>query len=224
MIDLIGADGTTPFTVALAMMLVLALLEGVGALIGYGLSNVIDSALPDFDVDLDIDAPDVSSPGPLSALFGWLCIGKVPFLVLLILLLTFFGLIGLFIQASAMATLGFVLPTWIAAFAALLASLPPVRWSALGIAKIMPRDETEAVEQSSFVGRVARITLGEARQGHPAESRLTDQFGQTHYVMVTPDVSDQTFPQGAEVLLVKHLGGSRYGVIANPHSSLSDAT
>ena len=41
--------------VALTIMLLLGLIEGIGMVIGLGISDLIDGLLPDFDVDADLD-------------------------------------------------------------------------------------------------------------------------------------------------------------------------
>jgi len=218
MLDLLGAEGTLPFSVALALMLLLALLEGVGMLLGAGLSSLIDSLLP--DIDLDVDGPDVQSPGPLSALLGWLYIGRVPFLVVLVLGLTFFGISGLVLQSTLQAATGRMLPAWLASIPALGLALPLTRWSASTLARVLPRDETEAVSADSFVGRIATITLGTARPGSPAQARLRDQYGQTHYVLVEPH-GEEPLVQGTQVLLVEQRG-SRFAAIVNPNPALTE--
>ena len=50
------APGNLPFAVALIVMGGLTALEVLGTLLGMGLSQLIDSALPDFDLGLDADA------------------------------------------------------------------------------------------------------------------------------------------------------------------------
>ena len=65
------------------------------------------------------------------------------------------------------------------------------------------------------------ITLGAAQTGSPAEGRLTDEHGQSHYVMVEPDVEGERFEQGTHVLLVR-MDGARFRVIRNPTDSLVD--
>ncbi|MEL6964311.1 MAG: OB-fold-containig protein, partial [Pseudomonadota bacterium] len=73
----------------------------------------------------------------------------------------------------------------------------------------------------SFVGRVATITLGSARLGQPAQAKLQDQHGQTHYVMVEPDRQDITFEQGSRVLLVARARGV-FRAIKNKNNALID--
>jgi hypothetical protein len=222
MLDLITADANLPFVVALGLVLALALLEGVGLLLGAGLSGMLDHLVPDSllpEVDLDVDAPDLGSPGPVSALLGWLYVGRVPMLIILILGLTCFGIVGLILQSAAEAVLTRPLPAWLASLPALLLALPLIRISARGMARLMPSDETEAVSPDSFVGRIAVITLGTARPGSSAEARVKDRYGQSHYIRVEPD-GDAALDQGSEVLLVQQRGNV-FLAIANPNPVLS---
>lgn len=88
-------------------------------------------------------------------------------------------------------------------------------------AKSESLDVTEVVSEDAFIGRVAMLTLGEARQGHPAQARLRDGWGQTHYVLVEPDEKESTFKQGDHVLLVRR-EGSVFRAIENPSEALVD--
>jgi hypothetical protein len=224
MLEFLTADGNQPFTVALAVMLIIAVIEGVTSLLGAGLSELIDALLPDMDLDVDVDldaAEGVASGNSLSRLLGWLRIGQVPVLILLVVFLTAFGLIGLGIQSFSQGALGFLFPGWIASIPALFLSLPVVRVLGGGLAKIMPKDETDAVSEASFVGRVAVITLGNARRGYPAEARLKDEHGQLHYVMVEPDSDAEELEQGTTVLLVKQ-ESSVFRAIRNTSDALID--
>ena len=64
------------------------------------------------------------------------------------------------------------------------------------------------------------IIRGEALAGQPAEAKLQDRFGQTHYLLVEPDDEAGRFVEGDEVLLVQG-SGSRFRGIPNPHAALS---
>ncbi len=221
MLDLITADANLPFVVAFGLVLALALLEGVGLLLGAGLSGLLDHLLPDsLAPELDLDAPDMATPGPISALLGWLYVGRVPMLVILILGLAYFGIAGLMLQSAAEALLTGPLPAWLASLPALLIALPLIRWSARGLARMIPSDETEAVSADSFVGRIAVITLGTARPGSSAEARVKDRYGQSHYIRVEPD-GDGALSQGSEVLLIRQRGNV-FLAIDNPSPALRD--
>ena len=145
----------------------------------------------------------------------------MPALILLVVLLTGFGLIGLTIQATTHNMLGIYLPAAIAVIPALLLSLPIVRVFGGFLGKIMPKDETDAVSVDTLIGRIATITIGEAKKGRPAEARTKDIHGTTHYLMVEPDSEELSFKAGEQVLLVQRQGAV-FTVIANPNPHLVD--
>jgi Inner membrane protein YqiJ, N-terminal/Inner membrane protein YqiJ, OB-fold len=235
MLETFFSPATTPFAVAICLMLFIAAVEVVGALMGIPASAMLDSLIPEIDVDLDVEVdyaggaldgdvpniPNAPSAGPLSQILGWLCVGKVPILVLLIVFLTAFGLSGIFIQSIAQGLIGVPFPAFIAAIPALAAAIPVTRVSGLALSKLMPKEQTEAVSQKHFIGKVAIIVRGKARKGSPAEAKLTDSFGQTHYVLIEPDDETESFMQGTEVIIVKQLG-SIYRAILNTSAALSN--
>jgi hypothetical protein len=217
MISFLLASQNMPFTVALAVMLIIAFIEGASTLLGAGIFSFIDSLLP----ELDIDSPDFESSGLFSKLLGWLRIGEVPAIMLLVIFLTAFGLIGLGLQSFAQKTLGSLLPGSFASIPAVLLGFPIVRLCGGILGKLMPKDETEAVAETSFIGRIAVITLGNASPGNPAEAKLRDKFGQAHYVMVEPDESDERFENGTQVVLVSQQGAI-FKAIRNKSDALVD--
>ena len=221
MINFLLASQNVPFTVALTIMLIIAFLEGVSTLLGAGIFSFIDSLLPELDIAADIDSPDFESSGLFSKLFSWLRIGEVPVIMLLVIFLTAFGLIGLGLQSFAQRTLGTLLPGSFASISAVLLGFPIVRLFGGILAKIMPKDETEAVAEASFIGRIAVITLGNASPGNPAEAKLSDKCGQAHYVMVEPDESDERFENGTQVVLVSQQGAI-FKAIRNKSDALVD--
>lgn len=230
MLDFLLQPENIAFSVALALMLGIAILEGVMTVLGAGLSGLLDNLLPeslqaDFDLDLDSEldgtALEAASPSALSKLLGWLCVGRVPILVLLVAFLLSFGLAGVLIQKVTFLVAGGLLPGWLAWIPALGLALPPTRWMGRAVARIIPSDESSAVSVDSFIGRTAVITLGTARAGAPAQARLKDQHGQSHYVMVEPDNSDQELVSGMTVLLVRRVN-STFLAIENTSAALAD--
>jgi len=210
-------DGNVVFSTAIVLMLFIAIMEGVLMLIGFGVSQVFDSLLP--DMELNTDMPDGYQANGLSRLLGWIRFGQVPALVILILFLTIFGLLGIGLQLMANTLIGATLPPWLASIPAILLTLPLVRISTGLLQNIALKDETEAISSSTFVGNVAIITLGIAKKDCPAEARFTDKFGTTHYTMVEPD-GDQTYSQGDKVLLVEQVG-SIFKVIKSQNQHLT---
>ena len=186
---MLGAPENVIFAAALLLMLLIGAVEAVG--LGAG----------SFGADLEVDAD--TSGGDLLA---WLGVGRVPLLVLLVAFLAIFGTLGLAGQQVAAALLGGPVTPWIAAPVAALASLPITGIAARGLARVLPQDETTAIELDDLVGRSATVVTGRAEHGSPARARIEDRHGQPHYLMVEPDRPGPTFREGDPVLLVRREG------------------
>lgn len=217
MFDFLTAGPNLPFAVALALMLLLAAVELIGFALGLGASDFLDGLLPEFD---GADGSELAGASLADRFMGWLHFGKVPVLILLAVFLTGFGFLGLALQGVIHAVTGAMLPGWLAAVAVVPLALPWVRIVGGGVARVMPRDETQVVSRSALVGRVATIVIGTARAGSPAQAKVRDQHGQTHYVMVEPDQAEDSFGAGEAVLLIAETGAT-YRVIRNDNPALS---
>ena len=205
--------GLAPFTIALLLMAFILVFELAGALFGTPASELLDKALP----DLDADAPD---PGALSGLLSWLYVGRAPMLILLAAFLVAFGLTRLVLQAIIKSIFGFHIWSWLAAIPAIAAALPFVRVVGRFFSRVLRQEESDAVSRTTFIGKVAVVVRGEARRGFPAEAKLRDLTGTTHYVLVEPDEDDGVFSSGSEVLLVEQ-AGAIFRAIINPSRALS---
>ena len=239
MIELLFDPANLAFSLSLAVMFGIAAVEGATTLLGAALSSVVESALPHLDLDLDLDidldaaaGADVDGPtgsiahvgdahgsghavsghGPLVSVLGWLRVGQLPVLILLIVFLTTFGLAGLGVQSLAHGLLGSFLPASVAWLPALGLSAPIFRLASGVTARFMPKDETSAVSHDTFVGCVGVVTIGTARAGHPAEVRVRDTFGKSHYVMVEPEEIGEEIHAGEPVLLVRRAGSRFHGI------------
>lgn len=219
MTDFLFASQNLPFAVALAIMALLTLLEFLAIVLAGHTSHVLDGLLPELHLG-DVDGSEIAAASFLDRFLGWLHFGQIPVLMLLAIFLLSFGFLGLALQGVLRNALGFMLPGWLAALAVLPLSLPCVRVGGSVLAKIMPRDETQSVSAQSFIGQVATIVLGTARIGSPAQARLKDKHGQSHYVMVEPDQDDEQFEAGDAVLIVSQ-AGINYRVIRADNAALT---
>lgn len=193
MLETFLAPENVPFAAALVLMVMIGIVEAVG--LGAGAAHL--------DAHADVDGSD---------LLGWLGVGEVPLLMLLVVFLALFGIIGLTLQQVAAAMIGASISPWIAAPVAFLVSLPLLGFSARGLARIMPGDETTAVGLDSLIGKRATITVGAASHGCPAQARVRDVHGQSHYVMIEPNDDRQTIAAGETVLLVRREGNVFIGL------------
>lgn len=175
---LINAPDNLIFGVALMVMLLLGVLELISLLLG-GINDWINGLLPDSltettHAEVGLDATDA---GIFIRFLSWLYIGKIPLLMLIVVFLAVFGLLGYGVQTMAALLFGSYLHGALAAVITWLLALPLVRLVAAGLYRILPRDETTAIQQENLVGRVGIIVLGDAKIGSPAQVRVKDAYG-----------------------------------------------
>lgn len=206
--SLFAAPQNLPFGIGFALIVGIALLEGLGMLISMSPSNLLDDLLPEIHGDSGLDR-----------VLGWLHVGKVPALVLLLLFLSGYTVFGYSLQIVTNGLFGGYLPAWLAGLLAVPAGMTTVRGLGSLIAHIIPRDETSAVSEQSLIGRVGIIVSGNAQRGLAAQAKVKDEHGRSHYMMVEPDIDGEVFAEGAQVLLVRK-AGAFYRCIANPHPTL----
>ena len=208
-----------PFSITLVVFGVIGALQIITMLIGFGLFDWMDNLLPEIDMDLgadvdaDVELPDIPLIGQI---LGWLNVGKVPVIISILLLALLFSFIGLGIQSGVYGVFETFIPPIFAAPGALILAIYPFKLGNAFLAKILPNDETYAVSQDQLVGKVARITIGTASEGKPAEAKVKDRFGKTHYVMVEPDESGSQFSEGSAVVLVTCEHGHYRAIPADP--------
>ena len=191
------------FSVSLCLMLLLGIVECLLLIIGSTSQGFLDQFIP--DQLLETHPPNVelnADHGVFVQFLDWLYLGRVPVLVWLIIFLTTYALFGFIVQAIFYNFTQTYFPLWIIAPACFILCMPIVRICAAIIAKIIPQDETTAIHSDELIGRTAQVILGEAKQHYPAQAKVIDQFGQTHYILVEPE-SDETFQQGQNVILTQ---------------------
>lgn len=189
------------FSTALVVVLGIGVLELIALLVGGSVTSMMDGVIG--------DTPEAGG-------LAWLHVGRLPFLVILVLFLTAFSLLGFTLQGVVATIFGQGLPALAATPLALIGALPVTRATGSVLMRIMPRDESAAITAASFVGRTVTLTAGDASPGKAAEARFQDEYGQTHYVMVEPEVSAPCFRAGDRVLLVRELSVGRYRASPNP--------
>jgi membrane protein implicated in regulation of membrane protease activity len=189
--DILLAPDVRPFAVAAAIMVSLGGIELLTMIVGFSISELVGH-------DFALDSETHSTIG---GLFLWINAGRLPLLILLILALGIFSIAGFLLQAIAHGV-GAILPVSIAALAAAGLSLPAIRVTSRAVARIIPRDETYAVNDADFVGHVAEVAIGPLDQGLPGRVRLKDVFGNWHSVAARASADSAPLPVGARVLLV----------------------
>ena len=224
-LDFFLAAENTSFAVAGIVTLAIGAMQILGLILGLGLSEAFENLLPDAEVDLDaslegdidvdLDAdPSLGEASLLGQFFGWLNVGRVPVLVLLLTFLTSFAVTGYIVQAVALGVTG-LLPSLLVGPLALAAALPATRATSRVLGRILPKEETYAISPEELVGEIATVTLGPIRRRTAGKARVMDAHGNLHFVRVRSARPDASFDVGAEVLLVRR-EGSIFEAIAPP--------
>lgn len=219
-IDQLGTAPFLPFSIAGGVLLALVALELLTALIGKPASALVDHVFGHGIAPLDghagVDHADAQGSHGLDDLpahargtpvgaIDWLNVGRVPALVLLMLLLAAFAVSGFFIQGLTSGVIA-PLPWPLAAVAAGVVAVFVTRRLSRMIGSVMPRDETYVVDTGTLVGLTGIVTLGPARVGVVAKARFRDRHGNTHFPRVEPFDPVDVFAQGEAVLGVEVRG------------------
>ncbi|PWE55625.1 hypothetical protein DEM27_13125 [Metarhizobium album] len=203
--------GTAPFWIALLTVAGLGIVELVSVLLGGSASGLIDDGLGHHGHHV----PDHSEAGLLGGWMSWLNAGGVPILVLAVILLSAFAAAGFAIQAMWSNVTGGPMPLYAAMTGAVAVAIPVTRWTSNGISKIIPRDETNAVEQADFIGLVGIVTLGPLDQGNPGTVRVKDRFDNIH-ILRTRAAPGHVIATGEQVLIVDGEAGLFQAIPAPP--------
>jgi hypothetical protein len=189
--DILLAPDVRPFAIAAAIMVALGVIELLTTLVGLSIGELVGK-----DIGLESD-----SHNALGGLFLWINAGRLPLLILIMLALGVFSIGGFLLQGLA-HMIGTAVPVGVAALAAAAGSIPVIRTTSRGISRVIPRDETYAVSESDFVGKVAVVSIGPLDQGLPGRVRLKDVFGNWHTAPARASLDSAPLPVGASVLLV----------------------
>ncbi|KQT56983.1 hypothetical protein ASG52_02585 [Methylobacterium sp. Leaf456] len=189
--------GLFPFTLAALVMAGLVLVEVLSLLAGQSASGALDGVIGHDDIMVGETAEGLSP----AALLSWINLGRVPFLILLILGLAIFALAGLILQGFAAALLA-PLPALAAVPLAAGATLPALRLTTRTVARLIPRDESYAVTADDLVGATAEVTLGPLDQGLPGQVQARDRYGNVHFLRARAAADANPMATGTRVLLV----------------------
>lgn len=169
--------GTEPFWLALMVVAGLGIVEVLSLLLGASISGLLDDGF-------GFHGPGHADAGVLGGWMSWLNAGGVPMLVLVVAFFSIFAASGFVLQSVASNILA-PLPLLMAVPTAIALALPVTRWSSRGLARIIPRDESNVVSQAELIGLLGTVTLGPLDQGNPGNVRVRDRHGNIHLLRAT---------------------------------------
>ena len=192
-----------PFAIAAMMIVIVGGVEVTSMVVGASISELVGHAI---DFDHGGDNAFINA-------VAWLNVGGVPLLVFMVLILGMFSITGFLIQDIARAVAG-PLPLIAAVPLACAASVPLVRGTSRLVSRIIPKDETYAVQLSDLVGRVGSVSVGPLDQGLPGRVRVKDAHDNWHTVTASAAPNSAPLPVGAAVLLVDRSEGHFVAIAA----------
>jgi len=185
MLDITGflvAGPNLPFLVAGCVVLALLLIELVMLTVGQSMM-LFDSSL---DLNLDLDGngiPDHLETG--WGLSGLLNPGHLPSTLFLVVFCGLFSLIGVSAQWTWFRSMGEMAPVFLSVPVTLVPTLALTRWFSVGLARVMPQVETNAVTLESLAGQLGVLTVGPIKGlEDKGMARFTDDHGVDHTVLV----------------------------------------
>lgn len=213
-LDYLLAPENVTFALAAGLLAVISVLQVASFLLGFAPLSGVDDWLGG-DLDLSVD----HTPTFGEALLSLIGVGKVPVVFSFLFFLFAYACIGYGLQ-WVIGALGFGLwPAWLASLAAFVVSLPVLRGGNEVLGKLIPGDESLAVSEATFIGKLAVVTLGTATYRRSAEAKLEDDHGRTQYVQVVSDLEEESFRAGEEVVIVGKRG-SEFTVVRGPAALL----
>lgn len=190
-------DQNLPFAIALAILGMLVVLEILGLALGASPSSMADELMA-FDIE-----------GALpSGWLAWLGTDRGPSYLWLIVFLGCFGSAGLIVNALAEVVAGAPLGWALSVPGAFVLGLVLTSAATRGAARVLPAEESNASDVSSLEGLSAVVRQGVARKGYPAQAKLTDGHGQSHFPMVEPIDEGVELSPGEEVVLIRKAKGT----------------
>ncbi|WGW04326.1 OB-fold-containig protein [Tropicibacter oceani] len=167
--------------------------------------DTADLELPGFaDTDLDVDGQLPDAANGMGGVAAWLGFGRMPALIWLGAVFFAFGAGGIAVQSIAVSVLGSALPATLVTVPVLVLAFGFARKFGAIFARLLPKTETQSLSERHLGRRPGIITQGTAARGRPAEVRVTDRYGNTHYLRAEPLRDDIAIPQGTEVLVLRH--------------------
>ena len=210
-LDFLVGPATKPFSIAECILIGMTLLEIVALTIGTSLSAKLDAILHLDHAEADAhvggahDGIHAAEHGLFETVWDWFNKGRVPLLILLMIMLGVFGATGHALQGVAHATIGY-LPTGLACLIAGIVTIPITRRITRIVGRIVPRDETYVIHNEDLIGTVVTITLGPVTDQEIGRSRLLDRHGNQHFPWVRGANQNMRIEEGARALIVSRKG------------------
>lgn len=198
--DFLVASPNTTFLVAGCVVAGIFILEILLLIVGHS------TMMTHGDVDLTLDLDGNGIPDYLEGshvhLGDWFNPGHIPVTMFLVLFCGLLSLIGYTGQWMYLGQTGQLAGPLLAVPIVLVPTLAISRWLSVGLARIIPQDETNVISLESLSGEVGVLTVGPvAGRNDFGMARFSDKYGVDH-ALVVGGVDDTNIEAGSSVVLV----------------------
>lgn len=199
-LDFLVAGPNTAFLIAGCVVAALFILEIVMTVIGH--SMMMAHGDVDFTIDVDGNGiPDYLEHGHLH--FGdFFNPGHIPTTMFVVVFCFMLSLLGYTGQWLLLQHYGILAPGLLATPLALVPTLAISRWATVGLARVIPQDETNSIELETLSGQAGILTTGPvAGPDDFGMARFADKYGVDH-ALVVGGVDDTIIDIGSSVVLL----------------------
>ncbi|MCP8351823.1 YqiJ family protein [Gammaproteobacteria bacterium Comchoano-2] len=182
---------------AIYFAVALCALECLSALFGFLLSSAIDLCTPTIDKDF-------GSFTHMDFLANLLFFGKVPFLIVLLITTTLYGLSGLLIQYFYLLEFTTLLAGWQASIPAIMIAMMLSHILLKYIHQFVAISENHSISHEELVGMSGTLVIGHATHALSAQAKVKDRHGKTHYVMVRTEDDMLQLDAGDHLIITAH--------------------
>lgn len=134
----------------------------------------------------------------------WLNKEKIPFVIIMTLVLGVFSTIGLVIQSMFDS----IFEPYLLSVVVALITLFIVKYLSVFISKVLPKDETSIISEDSFIGMVGTVVIGKGNRTSDVEFKVVDKLNRNHYIMGY--VTDGELNQGEQGLIIKRKKNGKF--------------
>jgi len=189
------SDANFPFMGALAIVAAIGFMELIGLVVGFSFLGHDTNIDHHFHIDHD---------GVFGHFAGFLGFGKVPFMMVLTVLIASFGISGLLYNWVAMSAVGIFLPIPLAVALAIPSALAVSGTLSKLLVKVLPRDETYASTLEDLEGLTGVIGYGAATFDRSCQATVYDTHGTQHNVTVRSVTKGLVIPERTTVRLEQY--------------------
>lgn len=187
---------------ALLAVAIMGLIELVALLVvGAGISDAAHALFHTGDTD----------GAPLPDGLNWLMVRDLPLMVVVVLLLSGFGLAGLAVRLGA-NHFGYDVAMTAAIGVGVVGGLVALRVGGRLIAPLF-KLHTTVVSRESLIGCTAILHGASATTQRAGEARVVDRFGAAHYFQVVPERDGDELRDGQEIVLTQ-IDGHRFKAVS----------